>query len=387
MPPDTRPPPVLAGFLAVLIAAFAVLAPLPARAALFGPGGLDPAFCATPSVRQTVVYVDDMTMIDGRTEWARKLAVKLRATLSPGERVTVVRLSPASGQSSELWSGCWPGYTAAQRSAFAGQSFLFSRDPLSTLGDQQKYFLGAMGAALTAIYQAARRAPEAVRIDSGSPPRKELIRALASDEGRFAASRTTIRAILYSDMGENSDLGSVFKPAPPPADLGQRLGTRLRGGVFYAFGVGADVEDDPQFAETARGFWSGALHGMAATLGGMGADLNVPNLLPVAAHDYPVALTIDNQPLEGRLSLLTDQDGSLVDSWLGISRLGSAGLDGSFRCEHRTCRLDAVTSGGLATNAASEHVLLRGPEPGPLAGELGVRAPGMLFKLRTEDTR
>ena len=387
MRPHARLLPVLAGLLATVSATLAVLAPLPARAALFGPNGLDPAFCATASVRQTVVYVDDMTMIDGDTEWARKLAVKLRATLSPGERVTVVRLSPASGQSSELWSGCWPGYTAAQRAGFAGQSFLFSRDPLSSLGDQQKYFLGAMGSALTAIYQAAKRAPGAVRIDTASPPRKELIRALASDEGRFSASRTTVRAILYSDMAENSDLGSVFRPAPAPADLGQRLGTRLRGGVFYAFGVGADVEGDPQLAETARGFWSGVLHGMAATLGGMGADLNVPNLLPVAAHDYPVALTIDNQPLEGRLSLLTDQDGVLVDSWLGISRLGSAGLDGSFRCEHGGCRLDAVTSGGLATNAASEHVLLRGPELGPLAGELGVRAPGMLFRLRTEDTR
>ncbi len=379
-------PPLVASLLASLLAAL-VLAPLPARAALFGPSGLDPAFCATPSVRQTVVYVDDMTMIEGRTEWARELAVKLRATLSPGERVTVVRLSPASGQSSELWSGCWPGYTAAQRTGFAGQSFLFSRDPLATLGDQQKYFLGAMGAALTAIYQAAGRAPEAVRIDPASPPRKDLIRALASDEGRFSASRVTVRAILYSDMAENSDLGSVFRAGPAPADLGQRLGTRLRGGVFYGFGEGGDVAGDRQFAETARGFWSGALHGMAATLAGMGADLNVPNLLPVASHDYPVALTIDDQPLEGRLSLLTDQDGALVDSWLGISRLGSAGLDGSFRCEHGTCRLDALTSGGLATNAASEHVLLRGPEQGPLAGELGVRAPGMLFRLRTEDSR
>jgi hypothetical protein len=362
------------------------LAPTPARASLFGQDGLDPAFCKTPSVRQTVVYVDDMTMVDGRTEWARKLEVKLRATLSPGERLTVVRLSPASGQSSELWSGCWPGYTAAQRAGLEHQSFVFSSNPLSGLDDQQKYFLGAMGSALTAIYQSAKRAPDAVRTLQSEPPHKDIIRSLASDEGRFAASQVTIRAIVYSDMAENSDLGSVFQPGSTPSGLGQKLGTWLRRSVFYAFGVGGDVADDPAFAEQARRFWSDALHGMAATLGGMGADLNVPNLLPVAAHDYPVALTMDNQPLEGRLSLLTDEDGALVDSWLGISRLGSTGLDGSFRCEAGgNCRLDAVTTDGLVTNAPSEHVVLKGPEPGPLAGELGVRAQGMLFKLHTED--
>ena len=198
----------------------------------------------------------------------------------------------------------------------------------------------------------------------------------------------TIRAIIYSDMAENSDLGSAFKPGPGPSDLGQKLGTRLRRSVFYAFGVGADVTNDPNFPDTARGFWSDALRGMAATVGGMGADLNVPNLLPVAAHDYPVTLTVDKEPLEGRLSLLTDEDGALVGSWLGISRLGSAGLDGSFRCETGgTCRLDATTSAGLATNAPSEHVVLRGPEQGPLVGELGVRAQNMLFRLRTEEDR
>ena len=384
--------PARLAFARVLLATLAILAtPMlarPAHASLFGADGLDPAFCKTASVRQTVVYVDDMTMIDGSTGWARKLEVKLRATLSPGERLTVVRLSPASGQSSELWSGCWPGYTPGQRAALEKQSFLFSRNPLSGLGDQQKFFLGAMGQALTAIYESSRRAPDAVRIDASSPPHKEILRALASDEGRFAVSQLTIRAIVYSDLAENSDLGSAFKAAPGPSDLGQRLGTWLRRGVFYAFGVGGDVEGDPGFAETARGFWSDALHGMAATLSGMGADLNVPNLLPVASDDYRVVLSMDNQPLEGRLSLLTDADGVLVDSWLGISRLGSTGLDGSFRCAAGgTCRLDAATTSGLATNAPSEHVVLRGPRQGPLAGELGVRAQNMLFGLRTEQVR
>jgi len=359
-------------------------APVAARAALFGREGLDPFFCKMPSVRQTVVYVDDTMMVDGQTDWARKLAGKLRASLAPGERVTLVRLSPTTGQSSELWSGCWPGYSAAQRADFSGRSFLFSRNPLTDLADQQKYFLGDLGQALTAIYESARRSPDAVAVDAGHPPRKELIRALASDEGRFAASRVTVRAILYSDMAENSDLGSVFSGTAPD-DLGHRLGTWLRRGVFYAFGSGADVTGDVRFPEQARAFWLTVLHGMAATLDGIGSDLNVPNLIPVAAHDYPVLLDIDRQELEGRISLLTDDEGDLVDSWIGISRLGSTGLDGTFRCAHARCRLEAATDTGLATNAASEQLVLQGPASGPLSGQLGVRAQGMSFPLHTED--
>src|SRR3954470_8546984 len=100
-------------------------AAVPARAALFGAEGLDPAFCNKPTARQTVVYVDDTMMTDGKTEWATKLSTKLKATLAPGERVTVVRLSPASGQSHEVWSGCWPAYSAADRQKIGSESHFF----------------------------------------------------------------------------------------------------------------------------------------------------------------------------------------------------------------------------------------------------------------------
>src|SRR5690349_454236 len=119
---------------------FLFIAVTSARAALFGAEGLDPAFCNRPTARQTVVYVDDMMMTDGKTEWATKLSTKLKATLAPGERVTVVRLSPANGQSHEVWSGCWPDYSAADRQRIAAESHFFSRSPIAALEDQQKFF-------------------------------------------------------------------------------------------------------------------------------------------------------------------------------------------------------------------------------------------------------
>ncbi|WP_428491472.1 hypothetical protein [Rhodopila sp.] len=356
--------------------------------ALFDNYGLDASFCQQPTLRSTVVYIDDMMMADGQTEWATKLATKLRATLTPGERVSVVRLSPANGQSKEYWSGCWPDYPAARKAALANQTYILEQNPLDRIADQKKYFIRDLGAAVTRIYLDSKRPPQAVGISAASPPQKQILRALASDEGRFSDSATTIRAIVYSDLAENSDLGSVFQPAPaePPA-YGQRLGSYLRHGVFYDYGMGQDVHGDPAFPERARAFWNAALRSMAATVIGLGADLNVPNTLPTQAYSWPVTLTFDGQPLDGRLSLLVGEDGNLVDSSLGISRLGSAALSGTFKCADQAtaCRLEAETATGIATSAPSELLSLRGSVKA-LAGKLGVRGQNTTFALKTGES-
>jgi len=238
---------------------------------------------------------------------------------------------------------------------------------------------------LTAIYNSTKR--PAAQIDPDSPPQKQLVRALASDDGRFASSQTTMRAIIYSDMAENSDLGSAYKGVgETPVDYGAKLGSYLRHGVFYAFGMGLDLADDAPFEEHARAFWSAALRSMAATVEGIGTDLNVPNILPTNDYTYSVDMQFQGQSLEGRLSLLAGTDGNLVDSWLGISRLGSAALHGTFLCSAAgpaTCRLQAETSTGIATNAPTESLVMRGKGTA-LAGTLGVRSQNLNFPIQTE---
>ncbi len=371
--------------LAALLAPLTTAAPVQART-IFGNYGLDPAYCHQPVVRQTVVYIDDTMMVEGRTEWATKLDTKLRGTLAPGERVSVVRLSPGSGQSREYWSGCWPGLSDAARAAVKPAGMmeavegLFSRSPESELADQRKYFLRDFGAALTRLYTEAKR--PARPIDAGSPPTKQILRALASDYGRFLHSRETVRAIVYSDFAENSDLGSAFKPvAPQEVSYGQKLGTYLHGGVFYGFGEGEDITGDPSFGETARAFWIAALRSLQGTVGGIGPDLNLGDALPVRAYDYTVSVDFDGQNLDGRLSLLTGRDGTLVDSWIGIARLGSAALTGQFRCTVQ-CRLDAATLGHLVTSdAPSESLVLTGA-PGALAGMVGVAGEDTMRRVK-----
>lgn len=376
-----------AGLLAAGLAlAGPLLAPGRAAAQLFGAEGLDPAFCKLNQVRQTVVYVDDMMMVDGETGWATRLLEKLRGSLTPGELVTVVRLSPATGRSEEEWHGCWPSLSEAARARAARGVYLFQANPASRIDTQQRFFARDFGGALTRIYTSAKRPAAEARIDAANPPHKDIVRALASDGGRFSDARLTIRAILYSDLAENSDLGSVYTPLPVPfPDLGERLGTYLRHAVFYDYGLATDIGGGEDLPERIRAFWSAAWRSMAAVPAGLGSDLNVPNVLPVTARTFDVSLAFGGDTLDGKLALLAGADGELVDSWIGISRLPDAGVSGTFRCADASggprCRLDGTTSSGVATSSRSETLTLSGPRDGKLAGQLGVPGTSYLYRI------
>src|SRR6185437_7162931 len=123
-----------------------------------------------------------------------------------------------------------------ERKRIKTQTYLFSRSPLASLPEQKKFFLRDLDRALSTIYMASKRPSTAAQIDPQHPPTKNIIRALAFDEGRFSQSRVTIRAIIYSDLAENSDLGSVFAQNGNDQSFGKRLGTYLRRSVFYGYG-------------------------------------------------------------------------------------------------------------------------------------------------------
>lgn len=368
---------------ALFVAMVASMPMARAQGFLGGQGGLDPKFCETAALRQTVVYIDDMFMQDGRTEWAGKLFEKLKATLVPSERVTVVELSPADGQSREVWSGCWPDYSQDERDRLGKSYSFFSKNPLKALEDQQGFFGSGFAGALSEIYDKHHQTKTI--IDPSSPPSKAIIGALSSDGARYAQTRMTIRAILYSDLAENSDLASVFKPQPQPAvNFGKKLGTYLRSSIFYAFGVDGDVGGGQEVREATRVLWTAVLSSMSATVGELGSDLTVSNALPVTARDYTIDLKENDQPLSGRLSLLADADGDLVDSWIGIVRLSSAALSGTIRCEtggSGICTINAATSHGILSDSASEVLTLRGDGNKPLTGLIGVKGSAIMFPL------
>ena len=369
---------------AAAAASIVLQAPALAQGIFGGQDRLDPSFCKSRNLRETVVYVDDSVMVADDDGWFRTLYEKLSATLVPGERTTLVELSPVTGQSAERWSGCWPAYTAAETAKLAGETVIFSTNPLAALKQQQGLFARGIGVAVKAIEKANPRSADQVAVDPDDPPRKSLIRALASDEARYGHSHATIRAIMYSDLVENSDLGSSLKPLPsPPPNLGAKLGTYLRRSVFYVFGAGRDVRNAGAGQDNIRAFWNESLRSMAANVAGIGADLNVPNEIPTSARDYDLLLKDGTQTLTGRLSLLVDDDGALVDSWLGIVRLRTASLNGSFRCGGKTvrqaCVLQATTSGGVVSMSPAETVSMTSPDATTMTGTIGV--PGSAVNL------
>ena len=374
----------------VLLAAsvLMVAAPAPGRAQGFlggGAGGLDPKFCRTKAVRQTVVYIDDSMMRDGQTDWAEKLLGKLKATLAPGERVSVVELSPDTGTSNEKWSGCWPNYSAVERDRMAKQTSYFSSDPLKALAQQQTFFAIALQGSLDGIYITHKQREPA--FNANEPPSKQLVAAFASDEGRYSHSDTTVRAIVYSNLAENSDLGSVYKPLPSPfVSIGKKLGTSMLGSVFYAYGIGRGAGNSATVNEQTRTYWFAVLGSMQAAIGGISSDLNVPNDVPVEGHNYQVDFKEDAQtPLSGRMSILVDADGALVDSWMSVNRLSTAELTGTMRCEGDTdtslCALNATTSHGIVSDSRAEALTLHGDAKGILSGQFGVKGSQYLFPL------
>ena len=162
---------------------------------LFGSPGLDTSFCKQKTFRQTVVYVDDTSIAAGDVAWAKDLANKLKATLTPGERVTVVELSPSQGTSNELWSACWPDYTAAMKAKLAKGSYFFTSNPLNGLNRQQGFFLNGFGQALTK------------NLHDGHTQRKGRPRGrqLPTEETNYRSAGLRRSALLANDPSHSSN--------------------------------------------------------------------------------------------------------------------------------------------------------------------------------------
>lgn len=350
-----------------------------AHASVFGTNGLDPKFCDLPAVRQTVVYIDDTVMQNGNVAWAQNLQNKLEATLTPGERVTVVQLSPMTGTSDEIWSACWPDYSVADKQKLTAGNHFFSANPLKDLQNQQALFINQFLQSITKIYVSSKDRPGEGSVNPANPPKKEIIGALSSDSARFSQGDLTNRVIVYSDLAENSVLGNVFVPPPSPfPDLGQTLGLQFHDSVFYFFGVGSDVQGAPGFLEKATAYWRQVLQTTGGTVGGIGSTLNVPNSVPVSSLKEQVTITRDNQALSGTLSLMMDSEGNLIDSWLSVLRLTATSINGTFVCTGNDsgCALHAKTDTGVTILNVSESIDMTGSPSSSLSGTIGV--PGNL---------
>lgn len=360
-----------------LIAAGVLAAPLiltsAAAQAFLGSEEYDiTAFCDTHSPRQTIVYIDDTILIEGQKQWAERLYAKLMANLMPSEPVAVVRLSPDTGRADEVWNACYPDYTEAQKATL--ECGLFSKCWKDVLESQQAVFGQQLGAALGKVWTEAARPPGQVAVDPAKVPGKQLFRALASDEARFDRTRGEIRAIVYSDMIENSDLGMALSSTADEAGTAAgRLGLNLQNAVVYAYGVGATLPRRGTATEGTKAFWESFFRSAAAQIAGFGTDLVVTTSTPVAEFNYEIEVATPDQPRVGRMHLFADRDGNLQDSYVLLGTRGRSLLtEGKLQCKgDDVCTLDAKAPGAVLTVEGDEEIKLSGPLDA-LAGTIGV---------------
>ncbi len=309
--------------------------------ALLGSGVPDiEKFKGKNQVRQTLVYIDLGMMRNGDKKWAGRIDAKLASSLMPGERVTVLSLDTANGVSEEIWSACWPDYSREEKDKISkeqgGISGFFSKNPLSSLEDEQRFFRSLLGNALGTVYERGQSRP--------ATDGKRILSALASDEDRFNKSGMVTRVIIYSDMGS--------------LPLENNLSLDLGYSIFYIYGV------DAKHAES-REEWEKALMKAHGLLASFSYDLGITSGAPVKALRYNIDYSTTKNKYLGDLVLLVTGDGKLQDSYAAIRSsqdpLASV-LRGSCKLSSGVIKINAVTRMGLATEDEHEQIELSGRE-------------------------
>jgi hypothetical protein len=299
--------------------------------------------CNDHMPRQTVVYLDELDIVKSDTVLSLTLAFKLTSSLMPGERLSIVKLGTSDGTSTQTWTGCWP---------------IADKDPVENLKAQVDTSRQISDAVQALLDQTQRTLKDAM-VDAQHPPKKQIIKALSSDVNRFRSStEPTVRAIVYSDLGENSNLGSAYNPGEMYDNKQSVYFTR---GVFYFFGIGKYMINATNYSSNAIKFWNNVIAAMSGVVEAITPDFDVPPVIPKIGYYYDVVLHYNNgDDLPGKLFALADQDGKLIDSWIGISHLTDV------------CLLKAMTKGGLIGYNSREQLEVRVSPNQVLSGSIAL---------------
>ncbi|WP_298326777.1 hypothetical protein [Asticcacaulis sp.] len=359
------------------LAAALMLTAQPAFAIFGGGDGDYSKFCETKTARQTVVMVDDRILVDGNIRWADNMIKLVTASLMPSEPVTVIHLKAEGGASERLWSGCFPNYPDQQLASMTGS--LISKDPKKVLEAQQSAFKRDMQNAIGAIILKGQRSQPSVNVDVTALPQKQLVRSIRDAANYFDRSRGHVRAILYSDMLENSDLGNSLKSdAQVAAAAARAIALNLQHAVFYVYGVASTIQGTP--TEVLKNFWQPLFTAAVGHMAGFGSDLTLQNSPPVTVARYDTAITVGKEVRNGGLLVLADRDGKMVDT-IAVSGAAQRALvkDGTIQCSSDgTCKLEAQFPTSLVTRMTGggdlgvvEVLKLSGPRE-RLTGKIGI---------------
>lgn len=320
-------------------------------------------FCETKSSRQTLIYVDEKNMVKGETQWAKDLLAKLSSNLMPSELVTLIKLATETGETQELWKGCYPDYTATQLAKIKSENGgFFGSDPVKQLKNQQAFFRKQLGDSLGKLLNQSGRNRSEVQIDITQPPKKQIVRALSNDGVRFDSTHGAIRAIIYSDMVENSDLGSSLRPKTESA--ANNLALDFRNAVFYVYGAGSTLSEQGVKTDGIKSYWQSLFNSAEGHLLGFGPNLIITSSVPVSLQVYSVEIIIDKSKDDirgGKMQFFIDHEGHLQDSFITVANNRRSMLqEGLFTCHDSNCRLSARIPISIITAQGSAEIKLTG---------------------------
>jgi hypothetical protein len=318
-------------------------------------------FCEAKSPRQTLIYVDEKILVKGETQWAEDVHAKLSANLMPSESVTLIKLAAETGETQELWKGCYPDYTATDFAKIKLENGgFFGSDPVKQLKNQQAFFRKQLGDALGKLLNQSGRERSEVQIDAAQPPKKQIIRALSNDGARFDSTHGAIRTIIYSDMVENSDLGSSLKPKQESAAA--NLALDFKNAVFYVYGAGSTLSAQGSVTDGIKSYWETLFNSAEGHLLGFGPNLIVASNVPLTLQTYAVEISINDKDIRrGKMQLFIDREGNLQDSFIAVAIKRQSMLqEGSFSCQDASCTLSARVPTSVITAQGSAEIKLGG---------------------------
>lgn len=352
-----------------MVAGFSLLMTSTASMGLGGEGLNIAQFCNTPSPRQTLIYIDEKILVKEQAQWAKDLLAKLSGNLMPSEPVTLIKLSAETGAAQQLWQGCYPEYSAQQRTLIANKhsgiiAGVFSSNPVDALPQQKAIFQSQIGGALGQLLQQSGRDLSSVQVNPADLSNKQIILALANDSPRFDPTHGVIRAIIYSDMLEHSGLGSSLTSNPATAaSAATERALNFKNAVFYIYGAGSTLsQQDAETGMKMKSYWETFFNAASGHLAGFGPNLNVTANIPETLKTFDIAITVaPNNIRLGKIQLLINHDGSLQDSFIAVAGKHHSMLEeGSFKCESASCTFLASAPSPVITTQGNAKIELTG---------------------------
>jgi|GEM_PF-3792240 len=345
----------------VLIAGVALILASSNTWALGGAGELNIShYCDKKSPRQTLIYIDDKSLVKGETQWALQLINKMMVNLMPSEPVTIVKLATETGAAQERWKACYPDMTVAEIDRYKQSAGivekLTSSDPTKDIKKQQGVFKQQMATALEKLM--LENSHEAIA-DQSVLEKKQLVRAFENDIARFDARSGAIRVIVFSDMLENSELinGLSAKPSEAKA-LADARKLNFQNAIFHVFGAGKTGGN----TDSLKAFWEALIEGGTGSLADLGTELILNSKAPDSFKIYDVEIELTKEDVRrGKLRLIIDNEGKLQESIISIGTKNHSLLDdGEFICQQENCTLQAMIRRPVVVAEGKEEFKLIG---------------------------